>query len=144
MDEIKNSLNMMIEEWGDTRIGSITREMTTNFKEHIRKLPRNRNKNPKYRDKDFHELVKMNVKDKIHTTTVNKHLGYYTSFYEWSVNHGYSNTNPFKGLKLKKESRPRDERDRFSELELKKIFQKKIIFITLRLKKEDMNFIGRV
>ena len=124
LDEIKNSLNMMIEEWGDTRIGSITREMTTNFKGHIRKLPRNRNKNPKYRDKDFHELVKMNVKDKIHTTTVNKHLGYCTSFYEWSVNHGYSNTNPFKGLKLKKESRPRDERDRFSELELKKIFQK--------------------
>ena len=124
LDEIKNSLNMMIEEWGDTRIGSITREMTTNFKGHIRKLPRNRNKNPKYRDKDFHELVKMNVKDKIHTTTVNKHLGYCTSFYEWSVNDGYSNTNPFKGLKLKKESRPRDERDRFSELELKKIFQK--------------------
>ena len=124
LDEIKNSLNMMIEEWGDTRIGSITREMTTNFKGHIRKLPRNRNKNPKYRDKDFHELVKMNVKDKIHTTTVNKHLGYCTSFYEWSVNHGYFNTNPFKGLRLNKESRPRDERDRFSELELKKIFQK--------------------
>ena len=124
LDEIKNSLNMMIEEWGNTRIGSITREMTINFKGHIRKLPRNRNKNPKYRDKDFHELVKMNVKDKIHTTTVNKHLEYCTSFYEWSVNHGYSNTNPFKGLKLKKESRPRDERDRFSELELKKIFQK--------------------
>lgn len=124
LDEIKNSLNMMIEEWGDTRIGSITREMITNFNGHIRKLPRNRNKNPKYRDKDFHELVKMNVKDKIHTTTVNKLLGYCTSFYEWSVNHGYSNTNPFKGLKLKKESRPRDERDRFSELELKKNFQK--------------------
>jgi len=124
LDEIKNSLNIMIEEWGNTRIGSITREMTTNFKGHIRKLPRNRNKNPKYRDKDFHELVKMNVKDKIHTTTVNKHLGYCTSFYEWSVNDGYSNTNPFKGLKLKKESRPRDERDRFSELELKKIIQK--------------------
>ena len=103
MDEIKNSLNMIIEEWGDTRIVSITREMTTNFKWHIRKLPRNRNKNPKYLDKDFHELVKMNVKDKIHTTTVNKHLGYCTSFYEWSVNHGYSNTNPFQRFEIKKE-----------------------------------------
>ena len=111
----------MIEERGDIPIGSITREMTTNFKGHIRKLPRNRNKNPKYRDKDFHELVKMHVKDKIHITTVNKHLRYCTSFYEWSVNHGYSNTNPFKGLKLIRESRPRDK---FSELELKNIFQK--------------------
>ena len=54
--EVKHSLNMMIEEWGDTRIGSITREMTTNFKGHIRKIPRNRKKNPKYRDKDFHSF----------------------------------------------------------------------------------------
>ena len=76
IDEVKHSLNHMIEEWGDIPIGSITREMTTNFKGHIRKLPRNRNKNPKYRDKDFHELVKMNIKDPISTTTLNKHLGY--------------------------------------------------------------------
>ena len=92
----------MIEEWGVTRIGSITREMTTNFKGHIRKLTKNRNKNPKYLDKDFHVLVKMNVKDTIHTTTVNKHIGYCSSFFEWSVNHGYAHSNPFKGLKLKR------------------------------------------
>jgi integrase len=57
-------------------------------------------------------------------TTINKHLGWSSSFYEWSINLGYSNTNPFKGLKLKRTVRPRDERDRFSELELKKIFGK--------------------
>ena len=112
----------MIEEWGDVPIGSVTRELSTNFKGHIRKLPRNRNKNPLYRVKTYHELVKLNVKDSIHTTTINKHLGYCSSFYEWSINHGYSTINPFKGLKLKKESRPRDERDRFTDLELKKIF----------------------
>ena len=103
----------MIEEWGDIPIGSITREMTTNFKGHIRKNPRNRKKNPKYRDKDFHELVGMNVKDTISTTTVNKHLGYCSSFYDWSINHGYSDINPFKGMKLKRTVRPRDEREIF-------------------------------
>ena len=122
--EVKHSLNHLIEEWGDIPIGSITREMTTNFKGHIRKIPRNRKKNPEYRDKDFHELVGMNVKDTISTTTVNKHLGYCSSFYDWSINHGYSDINPFKGMKLKKEVRTRDERDRFTELELKKIFGK--------------------
>ena len=122
--EVKHSLNMMIEEWGDTRIGSITREMTTNFKGHIRKIPRNRKKNPKYRDKDFHELIKMDIKDPISTTTLNKHLGWCSSFYDWSINHGYSDINPFKGMKLKKEVRTRDERDRFTELELKQIFGK--------------------
>ena len=124
VDEVTHSLNLMIEEWGDIPIGSVTREMTTNFKSNIRNLPKNRNKNPLYRDKDFHELVKMNVKDTISITTINKHLGWCSSFYEWSINHGYSNTNPFKGLKLKRTVRPRDERDRFSESELKKIFGK--------------------
>ena len=122
--EVKHSLNMMIEEWGDTRIGSITREMTTNFKGHIRKIPRNRKKNPKYRDKDFHELIKMDIKDPISTTTVNKHLGWCSSFFDWSINHGYSDINPFKGMKLKRTVIPRDERDRFSESDLKKIFGK--------------------
>ncbi len=102
--EVTYSLNLMIEDLGDIPIGSVTREMSTNFKTHIRKLPRNRKKNPKYRDKDFHELVQMNVKDAIHTTTINKHLGYCSSFFEWSVNHGYSHNNPFKGLKLKKDT----------------------------------------
>ena len=124
IDEINSSLTLMIEEWGDIPIGGITREMTTNFKSHLRKLPRNRNKSPLYRDKNFHELVEMNVKDSIHTTTINKHLGYCSSFYEWSINHGYSTINPFKGLKLKKEISPRDERDRFSEEDLKKIFKR--------------------
>jgi integrase len=121
---VKHSLNHLIEEWGDIPIGSITREMTTNFKGHIRKLPRNRKKNPKYRDKDFHELTKMDIKDPISTTTVNKHLGWCSSFYDWSINHGYSDINPFKGMKLKRTVTPRDERDRFSESDLKKIFGK--------------------
>ena len=120
--EVEHSLNMMIEEWGNTRIGSITREMGTHFKSHLLKLPRNRKKNPEYRDKDFHELVEMNIKDTISYTTVNKRLQYVSSFYEWSVNHGYATINPFKGMKLKRTVRPRDERDRFTELELKKIF----------------------
>ena len=120
--EVEHSLNMMIEEWGDIGIGSITREMGTHFKSHLLKLPRNRKKNPEYRDKDLHELVEMNIKDTISSTTVNKHLQYVSSFYEWSVNHGYATINPFKGMKLKRTVRPRDERDRFTELELKKIF----------------------
>jgi len=138
--EVTYSLNLMIEDWGDIPIGSVTREMSTNFKTHVRKLPRNRKKNPKYRDKDFHELVQMNVKDTIHTTTINKHLGYCSSFYEWSVNHGYANNNPFKGLKLKKDTRPRDERDRFSEKDLKKIFQKEnyILYTKIEEKRYEL------
>ena len=134
--EVKHSLNHLIEEWGDIPIGSITREMTTNFKGHIRKIPRNRKKNPKYRDKDFHELIKMDIKDPISTTTVNKHLGWCSSFFDWSINHGYSDINPFKGMKLKRTVIPRDERDRFSESDLKKIFGKENYIHFTNIEKE--------
>ena len=43
-------LNLLIEDVGDISIGSITREMTKEFKNHLMKLPSNRKKSPKYRD----------------------------------------------------------------------------------------------
>ena len=124
--EIRTTLNMLIEDFGDIPLGKLTREMGTRFKEHLRKLPKNRTKNPKFRDKDFHQLVKMDVdsKDLISTTTVNNHLGYLSSFMEWGVIHGFLDVNIFKGMKIRSEIRPRDQRDRFTELEIKQIFHK--------------------
>ena len=122
--EVRHSLNMLIEDFGDIPIGKLTREKGTKFKGHLRKLPRNRKKNPKYRDLEYHNLVEMNVDDPISDVTVNKHLGYISSFMEWSRNHGYLDINPFRGMKLKIEVRPRDQRDRFTEKELKEIFKK--------------------
>jgi integrase len=43
---------------------------------------------------------------------------------KWSVINGFVEVNFFEGMKLKKQIRQRDERDRFTEKELKKIFQK--------------------
>ena len=121
---IKSSLNLLIEEFGDVPIGTIDKQCAVLLKSHLVKLPKNRKKNPQYRDKDYHTLIGMNVKDTISVTTINEHLSYLSSFMEWSRNHGYANQNPFTGLKLPKKVRPRDERDRFSEDEIKKIFAK--------------------
>ena len=120
----RSRLNLLIEDFGDIPIGSITREMGTTLKSHIVKLPRNRKLNPLYRKYDFHELVQMNVRDIISTRTVNEHLSYLSSFMEFCKNHGYTDQNPFTGMKLPMKIRPRDERDRFSELEIKKLFNK--------------------
>jgi len=100
--------------------------MCVKFKDDIRKLPRNRSKIKQYRDLDFHEQVVLNVeeKDRISTTTVNNILGYVSSFMKWSVSNGFVEVNFFEGMKLKKQIRQRDEWDRFTEKELKKIFQK--------------------
>ena len=65
-----------------------------------------------YRDKEFHELVEMDVDEKISDTTINKHLTHLSSFLDWSKRHGYANLNPFLGLKIKKSVSAREERDK--------------------------------
>jgi integrase len=68
--------------------------------------------------------MKIPQKDIIHLTTINKHLGNLSSFMIWSVNNGYCNMNPFTGMKIKRKKSPRDDRDKFTEQELKEIFSK--------------------
>ena len=127
IQENRSSLNLIIECFGDIPIGTLDREKASLLKSKIKELPKNRSKNPKYREKDFHELVKMKVPsdEAIHTTTINKYLGNLSSFLTWCVNNGYSNTNVFSGMKLRKKSKANTERDKFTEQELKKIFSKK-------------------
>ena len=125
-EEIRNSVKFLTECFGDIPIGDITKEKSNIIKSHIKNYPKNRTKNPKYRDKDFHSLMKMNIpqQDIIHLTTINKHLGNLSSFMIWCVNNGYCNTNPFTGMKIKQKRSVRDERDRFTEMELKEMFYK--------------------
>ena len=124
--EVTHSLNLLMEDFGDIPVGSVDIEKGTNFKNHIRVLPKNRSKLPKFRDKSFHEMMQMNTKksEQISPVTFNKHLGYASSFFGWCVTHGYADSNPFKGMKQKLKVRPQDQRERFSEIELKKIFDK--------------------
>jgi len=123
---MRTHIEMLIEEFGDISLGKLDRGMCVKFKDDIRKLPRNRSKIQQYRNLDFHEQVLLNVdeKDRISTTTVNNILGYVSSFMKWSVINGFVEVNFFEGMKLKKQIRQRDERDRFTEKEIKKIFQK--------------------
>ena len=124
--ECKTALKFIIEEFGDIPIGKLDKEKGTLIRSHIRKLPKNRTKIPKYRDKDLHELIQMKIPsmDLIHPTTINKHLGHLSSFMSWCSTLGYSDINPFKGTKLKKNTIAREDRDPFSEQEIKQIFSK--------------------
>ena len=123
---MRSTLEMLIEKFGDISLGKLDRGMCVDFKDDIKKLPKNRSKIQRFRDLDFHEQVKLNVdeKERISTKTVNNILGYVSSFMEWCVINDLVEKNFFKGMKLKIDVRQQDERDRFTEEELKKIFQK--------------------
>ena len=123
---IKSSLDLLIESFGDIPVSQVDKQKAVTLKSHMLKLPKNRRKNPELRDKHLHELVEMKfgANEKISNRTINEHLSYLSSFMDWCKRHGYSNDNPFLGLKLKKTKRPIDERDRFSDEELMKLFSK--------------------
>ena len=125
-DEIRTSVKFLTECFGDIPIGEITKEKSNIIKSHIKNYPKNRTKLPQYRDKDFHSLMEMKIpqQDIIHLTTINKHLGHLSSFMIWCVNNGYCNTNPFTGMKIKQKKSIRDDRDRFTEQEIKDMFSK--------------------
>ena len=80
--EIKYSLSLLIEDFGDIPISSINVEKGTQFKSHLKNFPKNRNKLPKFRDKSFHEIMGMKIKDseRISLVTLNKHIGYVFNF----------------------------------------------------------------
>ncbi len=123
--DIKHSLGMLVEDFGDIPIGKIDIEKGTLFKTHIKELPKNRKKYPELRDLSFHEVIKSDSKfERISIVTFNKHIGYVSSFMIWCVTHGYSHVNPFKGMKLRIKKHDREGRDRFSEQELKEIFNR--------------------
>ena len=124
--EIKQSLNLLIEDFGDIPIASINIEKGVQFKSHLKNLPKNRNKLPKFRDKAFHEIVEMKImeSERISIVTLNKHIGYVSSFMNWCNTYGYADVNPFKGMKKRIKLRPCEQRNRFSECELKQIFNK--------------------
>ena len=69
----------------------------------------------------------------IHTTTINKYISNLSSFMNWCVNNGYSNTNTFTGMKItQKKNRASEERNRFTEQEIKTIFSVKDYLYTTK------------
>ena len=82
---MKHSLSLLMEGLGDIPLGSVDVEKCSNLKTQIKKLPSNRKKLPQYREKSFHELVQMNIKesDRISVMTFNKHIQFISSFMNW-------------------------------------------------------------
>ena len=68
--ENESSLNLFLEVMGDVPVNSISRRRISEFKATLQKLPPNRNKVKKCRDKSIQQLLAMDIKKTLSVRTI--------------------------------------------------------------------------
>jgi len=122
--EQRSSYALLIRVVRDQPIMLIDHEAARYYKKTLRKLPSNMNKKPMYREKDISEILQMQIPatDLLSVSTINTHLSSSSSLFTWAEKHGHTNTNPFRGLKMKEKKLPHEKREVFTESDLQSLF----------------------
>lgn len=122
-DENLAILNFFKRVVGDLPIQSVTRKTVGEFKQTLRKLPPNINKNPKYRKKTIPEILKMDVPSTMSDTTVSKYLTRVGALFDYARKNGlYQGENPATDMNPPKQKRAHEARAPFTQEELTKLF----------------------
>jgi integrase len=116
-------LNFFVRVVGDIPIQAVSRRTVGDFKQTLRKLPPNINKNPKYRNKTIPEIVRMEVPQTMSDTTISKYLTRVGALFDYARKNGlYDGENPATGMNPPKDKRAHEARAPFSQEELIKLF----------------------
>ena len=99
----------------------ISKEVIRNYITIQSKLPLNRKKNPKYRNKTISQILEMQNVEVQGVNNINKKLTVLTAFGNWSEKNGFLNQNLFSGMKLDAKKAGAVERENFTDQDLKKI-----------------------
>jgi len=104
-----------------TAIKSIDREKLLELREVVQGLPRRNIQ--KYRKHKLSKIITMNIKDEevISFKTQNDYLKWIMSLFSFALKYGYLEFNPSVDLSMKKKGNAKDERETFSDEELKKM-----------------------
>ena len=110
---------------------TLNRQQALKVKKALQALPKNKRKNPLYRDLSIQELLKLTdipKEDLLSVSSINKHLSTFSGFTNWAINNGYLNLhqNPFIGLKLKDKVSKKEKRSPFTPEQLRLIFSQPI------------------
>lgn len=108
---------------GDKPVTSYTREDIYTYREKVQKLPLNMNKYDKFNDKGIDEAIALNKGGEvISTSTVNKHLMWIRSFFDWMATNQLIPHNVAKDVNIAKKANPLDARSPFTKIDLAVIF----------------------
>ena len=110
---------------GNISSSHITFEHIRNYKDTLRHLPANINKNPLYKEKSIDAILAMHPKP-MAINTINKNISRLSSLLKWAMKHGYIAMNYAEGMQLKLTKRPDEEREAYNHNDLTTLFSSKI------------------
>lgn len=125
LKDIENTLNLMPETMGDKRLSAITKDDCRNFRDIIQKMPAHYGK--KYKAKGIGLMAVINGDDpdyeRLSQRSQHKYWMWTNSFFAWCVDEGYLSENPMGKIKVQASKASIEDRDPFSDEELKAFFQ---------------------
>jgi integrase len=107
---------------GDLPVDEIDRQLMSEFKETLMKLPPNLNKLSKFKDKSIAQILAMKHDQTISVNTINKYLRRLSGLFNYAVQHGYMANNPAEGMQIRQQKRPDEEREAYTKEDLHKLF----------------------
>jgi len=119
--ESKAALGLLKDHFGDVPLTHLNHQRLLHFRDDVlKRLPANRDRNPKYRDVKLADLLTFDVPecDRMSVDTQNKYLRRIAGLCGWAVRHEHLIANPASGLQYKKKKRPDEERAAFSPEDL--------------------------
>lgn len=125
--EYRPKLKLFIEVISDKSCGDLTKYDVSKFKDALFKLPKNRFHKAQYKALPIDKLIKLNLNadERITNTTIKNYATKIGIFIGWAIDNGYFNEgikSPLKKI-VKKTQRDDEERDAFTEDDLKRIFE---------------------
>jgi integrase len=120
--ENEASLNLFMEVMGNVPIKTLNRRRISEFKAVLQKLPPNRNKVKKYRDKSIQQLLQMDVQKTLSVRTINKILTRVGSLFKYAIQEGFiEGQNPATDMNLPMGKFEDENRAPFTKVELEKL-----------------------
>lgn len=121
-ETIEGCLGDLVEILGDVPAAAVSRASLRQYKETLQKLPPNRTK--KFPGVAIAVLTRQTHPRTLSSTTINRNLGFVSSFFSWAALNRYVPANPTAGAKLKirKSTAVDEERLPFTDDDLTRVF----------------------
>ena len=132
--------NELLECIGDLPLQEMSKSVVRKYLSIQQKLPPQRKKSPRYREKTVEQILKMKSVEPQSIANINKKLGKLGEFFRW-IERRYDEcpANPFEGMALSNRVTPK-EREHFTDTDLQKILSKEYLPSTVHRMDKDTRF----